>query len=155
MDDLRVLAAECDRQVETARARLIAAIRAAWNSGATQQQIAEATGRSQPEFSRLVRFQPKSPLGDHVKKHSKDIKRIIREGGGTNVRVFGSVAHGTDGADSDVDLLFTRTKPMGLMELGRLESSIRDTLNVDVDLVADSMLRPHIRQQVIEEATAL
>ena len=42
---------------------------------------------------------------DAVREHRDEILRIAARHGATNVRVFGSVARGTAGPESDLDLL--------------------------------------------------
>lgn len=71
------------------------------------------------------------------------------------MRVFGSVAIGEDGPDSDVNLLFQMGKPLSLMQLGRLERELSDVLAVPVGLVPESALRPDLRARVLLEAVAL
>lgn len=84
-------------------------------AGKTQKQIAAEIERSQPEVSRLLRFDGTSPLGRRVRKHAAEVKRLIAEACGSDVRVFGSVAAGEDGADSDIDLVFTMGRPLSLV----------------------------------------
>jgi predicted nucleotidyltransferase len=62
----------------------------------------------------------------------------------TNLRVFGSVARGQDGPDSDVDLLADLPPGMGLLSLGRVQADLEDILGTRVDLVAGT-LKPEIR----------
>jgi len=47
----------------------------------------------------------------------------VERAGGSNLRVFGSVARGEDGADSDVDLLVDLPDDTGLFALLALVSS--------------------------------
>lgn len=75
--------------------------------------------------------------------------------GGSNVRVFGSVATETDNEQSDVDLLFTMNKPLSLMELSALGERIGLLIGVRVDLVPDAALSPQLRDRILAEAAAL
>jgi hypothetical protein len=54
------------------------------------------------------------------------------------VDLFGSVARGTQGAGSDVDLLveFEPGSEAGLLELGALKEDLEDRLGCRVDLVS-------------------
>lgn len=153
--DLVEVAARTDDAVARARAELVAAIRRAAAEGMTQAQIARQIGRSQPEVSRLLHFHGSTPLGRKVRAKAPEIRRIVADAGGSRVRVFGSVAAGRDHSDSDVDLLFTARRPLSLMELGRAEDQISRLLDVDVDLVPESALRPDLRDRVMAEAVAL
>lgn len=71
------------------------------------------------------------------------------------MRVFGSVATGVDHDDSDIDLLFTLVRPMGLMSIGRLERQLSELVGVPVDLVPESALRPEFRDRALADAVPL
>lgn len=152
---LAEVARRTDSAVAEARAELVRAIRQAAAGGMSQTQIASEIGRSQPEVSRLLHFHGTSPLARRLRKQSSAIRRIIADAGGSNVRVFGSVATGQDHEDSDIDLLFTMGTPLSLMQLGALEGRISDVLDTEVDLVPDSVLRPEFRDRALAEAVTL
>ncbi len=118
-------------------------------------EIARKVGRSQPEVSRLLRFHGTSPLARRLRTSANEVLQIVAEANGSKVRVFGSLATGLDGPDSDVDLLFTMGRPLSLMELGRLEKRLAEAVGVPVDLVPDSALRPDLRARILDEAVAL
>lgn len=121
----------------------------------TQTEIAQQIGRSQPEVSRLLRFHGTSSLARRLRSNASRVREIVAEAGGARVRVFGSVATGQDRPDSDVDLLFTMSEPLSLMELGRLEQRLADVIGAPVDLVPDAALRPDLRDRVLDEAVTL
>lgn len=56
---------------------------------------------------------------------------------GTNARVFGSVARGTDGPDSDLDLLITFDDQASLLDQSALVDALTDLLQVRVDVVSE------------------
>jgi predicted nucleotidyltransferase len=87
-----------------------------------------------------------------VRRHARDVRRLIGGSGGSHVRVFGSAATGTDHEGSDIDLLFDMGTPMGLMEIGALERSLSELLGAPVDLVPSTALRPDLRDRVLAEA---
>ncbi|MGL4176458.1 MAG: nucleotidyltransferase domain-containing protein [Dermatophilaceae bacterium] len=152
---LAEVARHADEVTAQARADLVGAVRRAAAQGMTQTQIARQIRRSQPEVSRLLRFHGTSPSARTLRRHADQIRRIIAEAGGTDVRVFGSTATGQDRPDSDVDLLFVMKQPLSLMQLGRLEKRLTDLLGTSVDLVTESALRPDLRERVLSEAVAL
>lgn len=152
---LAEVAHRTDDAVAQARAELVRAVRQAAAAGMTQTQIASEIGRSQPEVSRLLRFHGTSPLARQLRKYSSEIRRIIANAGGSNVRVFGSVATGHDHEGSDIDLLFTMGTPLSLLQLGDLERQLNDVLDIKVDLVPDGILRPEFRDRALTEAVAL
>lgn len=134
---------------------LVRAVRQAADDGMTQAEIAREIGRSQPEVSRLLRFHGTSPRALSLRRHRDEVRRLVRDAGGRNVRVFGSVATGVDHDDSDIDLLFTLVRPMGLMSIGRLERQLSELVGVPVDLVPESALRPEFRDRALADAVPL
>jgi hypothetical protein len=61
------------------------------------------------------------------------------------VSVFGSVARGDEGPDSDVDLLVELPADAGLCALGRLRRELEELLGTRVDLVPGSGLKADVR----------
>ena len=153
--DLVEVARRTDEATRHARAELVSAVRRAAAAGMTQRQIGQQIGRSQPEVSRLLRFHGTSPLARRLRGNAGRVRQIVAEAGGGRVRVFGSVATGQDGPDSDVDLLFTMGDPLSLMELGRLEQRLAAAIGIPVDLVPDSAIRPDLRERILAEAVLL
>jgi len=149
------IARRSDEAVVRARTELVRAVRQAAASGMSQKEIAAQIGRSQPEVSRLLRFHGTSPLARRLRVHATDIRRMITDAGGSNIRVFGSVATGQDNENSDIDLLFTMRAPLSLMQLGALESCISQMVAAEVDLLPDSALRPDLANRVLTEAVPL
>ncbi|MEO8829879.1 nucleotidyltransferase domain-containing protein [Lapillicoccus sp.] len=154
-EDLAEVARQTDAATSRARVKLVRAVRRAAYEGMTQTQIAQQIGRSQPEVSRLLRFHGTSPLARRLRGNAGRVRQIVAEAGGGRVRVFGSVATGQDRPDSDVDLLFTMSEPLSLMELGRLEQRLEEAIGASVDLVPDAAIRPDLRERVLAEAVAL
>jgi len=66
--------------------------------------------------------------------------------------VFGSVARGEAGHDSDVDLLVEFSQPVGLFEFARLQNFLEGLLECRVDLVTPGALRESMRERVLREA---
>jgi len=153
--DLAEVARRSDEAVRDARAELVHAVREAARQGLTQAQIAQSIGRSQPEVSRLLRFHGHGQLALRLRRHAREVRDLIDQAGGSNVRVFGSVATGAERAGSDIDLLFDMGAPMGLMELGTLERRLSVLLGAPVDLIPAAALRPDLRDRVLAEAVTL
>jgi predicted nucleotidyltransferase len=153
--DLAAVARRSDEAVQRARAELVNAVREASRQGLSQATIAQLIGRSQPEVSRLLRFHGRGPLARRLRRNAREVRELIAQAGGSNVRVFGSVATGTEGAESDIDLLFDMGTPLGLMELGTLERHLSELLGADVDLIPAASLRPDLRDRVLAEAVLL
>ena len=83
-------------------------------------------------------------------------RNAVREAAGrfraANVRVFGSVLHGTDREDSDLDLLVDTLPGVTLFDLGSLQIELEELLGVQVDLLTPGDLPPTFRQLVLSEA---
>jgi predicted nucleotidyltransferase len=69
-----------------------------------------------------------------------------------NPRIFGSVLHGDDRDDSDLDLLVDALPGATLFDLGGLQAELEDLLGVRVDVLTPGDLPPKFRQQVLAEA---
>lgn len=149
------VARRSDEAVRAARADLVNAVREAARQGLTQAQIAALIGRSQPEVSRLLRFHGRGPLALRLRRHAREVRELIGQAGGSDVRVFGSVATGDEHAGSDIDLLFDMGTPLSLMELGALERRLSELLGAPVDLIPAAVLRPDLRDRVLAQAVSL
>lgn len=63
------------------------------------------------------------------RKHREAIRRIVASHGVANPRVFGSVLHGDDAEDSDLDLLVDATDRTTLFDIVTIERELRDALS--------------------------
>ena len=152
---LAVIAQETDEAIRQARNQMVAAVRNASKNGMSQQEIARQIGRSQPEVSRLLHFHGTTPLARRLRSARHEVIETVKAAGGSNVRVFGSVATGREHEGSDIDLLFHMDQPLGLMDLAGLEMELGSVLDTDVDLVPDTNIRPTMRERIISEAVPL
>lgn len=92
---------------------------------------------------------------DAVREHREEILRIAAQHGATNVRVFGSVARGTAGPDSDLDLLVDVTGKPGPWFPAGLIVDLEDLLGCRVDVAEPSTLHRRIRARVLAQAHPL
>ena len=90
-----------------------------------------------------------------LKEKRKEILKIAASHGAKNVRVFGSVARGETGPESDIDFLVDMEAGRSLLDLGGLLMDLQDLLGVDVDVVTVKGLRLRIKDQVLQEAISL
>jgi predicted nucleotidyltransferase len=100
-------------------------------------------------------FHGTGPRAMALRKHRAELLAMIREAGGSNLRVFGSVATGTDVDGSDIDLVFTIDSGVGLFAIVRLERQVADLVGYEVDLVPDTDMLPVIRDRALAEAVPL
>jgi predicted nucleotidyltransferase len=75
-----------------------------------------------------------------LRVHREQILAAARRHRGGTVRVFGSVARGDAGPDSDVDLLVEFEDGSSLFDLLELTDELRDLLGVEVDVVSAGAL---------------
>lgn len=90
-----------------------------------------------------------------LKTRRKEILETALRNGAVNVRVFGSVARGDDGPDSDIDFLVNLEPGRSLMDLARLLRELNTLLDRPVDVITEAGLRPRIKSQVLKEAHPL
>ena len=94
-------------------------------------------------------------LAQLLKAKRKEILRIAKKHGASNVRVFGSVAKNNCGPESDIDLLVDLEPGRSLFDHAALLLDLEDALHCKVDVVTSNGLKARIRKQVLEEAVLL
>jgi uncharacterized protein len=90
-----------------------------------------------------------------IVKHRSEIKRIAMSRGACRVRVFGSMARGDAGPDSDVDILVDLEKGRSAFALGGILIDLQDLLGKRVEVVTAAALHPKIRDNVLSQAIDL
>lgn len=91
-------------------------------------------------------------IGDLVRANRDMIRCIAEQHGAQNVRLFGSVARGEAGPESDVDFLVDAGPATSSWFPGGLVADLETLLGRRVDLVTERGLAPHLREQVLREA---
>ncbi len=81
--------------------------------------------------------------------HRGEVLDLAEARGGSNVRVFGSVARGEDSPSSDIDLLVDFAPGTSLLTVIGLELALRELLGVPVDVGPADALREDMRDQVL------
>lgn len=84
--------------------------------------------------------------------HRNAVRQTVARFRATNPRVFGSVLHGMDKENSDIDLLVDALPGATLLDLGGLQEALTSLLGVEVDLLTPGDLPEKIRSQVIAQA---
>ena len=90
-----------------------------------------------------------------IKEKREEILQIAAQRGAYNLRIFGSVARGDAGPDSDLDLLVDMQPGKGLLDMDGLLMDLQDLLGCRVDVVTEKGLRGRIRERVLREAVLL
>lgn len=87
--------------------------------------------------------------------HRAAIRRIVEKHRASNARVFGSVVHGDDTDDSDLDLLIDPTSETTLMDVAAIQVELEKLLGISVDVLTPKALPEKFRGLVLAEAVAV
>jgi len=91
-----------------------------------------------------------------LRQHRAEIRSVVEKHGAKNPRVFGSVLHGQDTEDSDLDLLVDpidgRTT---LTSLVRIKRDVETLTGVTTDVLTPMALNERYRHSVLVEAVPL
>ena len=90
-----------------------------------------------------------------LKNKRAEILDIATRHGAMRVRIFGSVARGESGPNSDVDFLVEMEPQRSLLDLSHLILDLQDRLGRKVDGVESERLHWYIRDEVLKEAVTL
>lgn len=93
--------------------------------------------------------------GCRLRRSRTAVLATARRHGASNVRVFGSVARGEDGPESDVDLVVDLAPGTGLVGWATLERELAQVLGTWVDVAPSDSLRPVVRDAIDAEAIPL
>ena len=69
------------QKIDEGRRQLVRAVRQASREGLSQRAIAQATGTSQPEISRLLRFHGTSSHSRSLRKHRAEVLTYLKSRG--------------------------------------------------------------------------
>lgn len=84
-----------------------------------------------------------------INNHKQEISKKYHI---SEIGVFGSYTRGEQDAESDIDILVSFDKPIGLIKFMRLEFYLSELLGRKVDLVTKDSLKPHIGSVILREA---
>lgn len=94
-------------------------------------------------------------IQDLLRERREEILQIAARHGALNVRIFGSVARGEAGAESDVDFLIELERGRSLLDRAALILDLERLLGRRVDVANERGLKPRIREQILREAVPL
>ena len=92
---------------------------------------------------------------DDVRRHCEQIVAIGERFGVRNIRVFGSVARGEAGADSDLDLLIDVDPGHGYFDMAGFALAVEELLGVFTQVATVGGLKLRIRDRILTEAVAV
>jgi uncharacterized protein len=90
-----------------------------------------------------------------LKAKRGEILAVAAKYGAHDVRIFGSVAKGKAGVNSDIDLLVKLEQGRTLLDHVRLVKELEVLLGCKIDLATENSLKPRFREQVLNEAIPL
>ncbi len=90
-----------------------------------------------------------------LKGNREEILKLAAKHGAYNVRVFGSLARGEAGPDSDVDFLVDMGPGRTPFFPGGLLADLEDLLSRKVDIVTPDSLFWYVRDRILKEALPL
>lgn len=84
--------------------------------------------------------------------HREAIRQIVARHHAKNPRVFGSVLHGEDTDESDLDILIDTTEETSLFDIGAIRVELMELLGVEVDVLTPGALPDRWKMAVLNEA---
>jgi uncharacterized protein len=94
-------------------------------------------------------------LNELLRAKRQEILAIAAKHGAYNVRVFGSVARGEAGPESDVDLLVDAGSETSSWFPAGLIIELEELMGCEVDVVTEGALHWYIKDEVLKEAVPL
>jgi len=89
---------------------------------------------------------------DEVLRRLAEGRAELAQFGVRSLDLFGSVARGEAGPQSDVDLLVDFDKAVGLFHFFRVQRRLEEMLGCRVDLVMRDAVKPQLRERIFAEA---
>jgi predicted nucleotidyltransferase len=90
-----------------------------------------------------------------VQNKREDILRIAAQYGASNIRVFGSVARGEAGPESDIDVLIHLESGRSLLDIVAIKQDLEELLGRKVDVLTESSISPYLRDHILRDAIEL
>jgi predicted nucleotidyltransferase len=88
-------------------------------------------------------------------RRSEILRVVSMHGGKPGVLVFGSVARGEAGPDSDLDLIVELAPDRSLFDRVRMVQELEDLLGARVETVSPRAIHPVLRERIYAEAQPL
>ena len=91
-----------------------------------------------------------------IETHRDQFFEVLDRYGAENPRIFGSVARGDAGTDSDLDVIVDLPgEGNPLLRIAGLSEEFSELLGIRVDVVTDSLLRREVSESARREATRI
>ena len=92
---------------------------------------------------------------NEYRSYQKKSVPILKKYGIKSAAIFGSVARGEDGPDSDIDMLVHLGDRMGIYKFIGLQFELENTLGKKVDLVSDKAINKYIKPYMEKDLTLI
>ena len=92
---------------------------------------------------------------DELRSRRHEILSMAARHGASDIRVFGSVLHGDDRPESDIDLLADFEPGRSLLDVIGLEQELEQLLGRRVEVLTVGGLSPYLEQRILAEAARL
>jgi hypothetical protein len=92
---------------------------------------------------------------DELRTHRREILSMAARHGVGNIRVFGSVLHGDERPESDIDLLVEVEPGRSLLDIIGLEQELGELLGGRVEVLTVGGLSPYLEKRILAEAATL
>jgi predicted nucleotidyltransferase len=93
--------------------------------------------------------------GELLSRHREAVLEIAQRYGLCDIRIFGTVARGEAGKDSDGDFIVKFEPGRSLFDQGGLLMDLQKLLGVRVDIISEDGIRPRWREYLNQEAVPL
>lgn len=90
-----------------------------------------------------------------LQNYRAELREIVARHGAARPRVYGSIVHGNDTDDSDLDLLVEATHTTTLLSLAAIQREAEKLLGVRVDVRTPEDLSKRFREEVLRDAVSV
>ncbi|MDO9254468.1 MAG: nucleotidyltransferase family protein [Bacteroidales bacterium] len=80
---------------------------------------------------------------------------LLRKYGILSASVVGSVARGQQTSKSDIDIVIEVIQPISLLTFARIKLELEEILQIKVDLIERSAIKPRIRKYLLQDEISL
>jgi predicted nucleotidyltransferase len=102
----------------------------------------------------LTRMPKSRRLGEALKR-LRALRDTLERDGIARLWIFGSVARGEDGPDSDIDLAADLAPGLSLTKFAALRDRLADALETKADFAQRARLKPHVAKGFAADAVAV
>ena len=78
---------------------------------------------------------------DQLRQRRAEIERLVNQYGAHDIRIFGSVARGEAGRESDIDVLVKSDHGRSLLDLVAIQHDLAEILGCNGDVVSEGALQ--------------